>query len=136
MMLHQRQYRLGNDRSVAFMDGSALTNFAKHMVELRKRRGWSQPALAEKAGTAANVIGRYERGEVTPSIEMAKKIADAFESSLDYMTGDVMAEDPEREKAFTERCRVAAALPKEDQDHMLYLMDAIIRDTKARSAYA
>jgi transcriptional regulator with XRE-family HTH domain len=33
-------------------------------------------------------INKYERGEAVPSIEAAKKIADAFEVSLDYLVGE------------------------------------------------
>ncbi len=34
------------------------------------------------------VIGRYERDEVKPSIEMASQIAEALEVSLDYLVGN------------------------------------------------
>jgi len=137
MITNRRPDRPNHNHPVVFMPASAasLTNFARHMAELRKRRGWSQPALAEKVGTAANVIGRYERGEVTPSLDVARRIADALGSSLDYMTGENTAADPEREKAFADRCRVATALPPTDQDRILDLLDALIRDAKARSAY-
>jgi len=30
-------------------------------------------------------LGKYERDDAIPSIEVAKKIADAFEVSLDYL---------------------------------------------------
>jgi transcriptional regulator with XRE-family HTH domain len=105
------------------------------MAELRKRRKLSQPKLAEVIGTAANVIGRYERGEATPSVAVAKRIADALGTSLDYMTGEGSAGNPEREKAFGDRCRIAAALPDEDQERILDLMDVLIRDARARTAY-
>jgi transcriptional regulator with XRE-family HTH domain len=32
-------------------------------------------------------IGRYARGEVSPSVDVAKKITDALEVSLDYLAG-------------------------------------------------
>jgi len=34
------------------------------------------------------MIGKYERDDAMPSIEAAKKIADAFEVSLDYLVGE------------------------------------------------
>ena len=34
------------------------------------------------------MIGKYERGEAVPSIDAAKKIADAFEVSMDYLVGE------------------------------------------------
>ena len=38
-------------------------------------------------GITAITIGRYERGEIKPSIEIAMKIAEALEFSLDYLVG-------------------------------------------------
>jgi len=66
---------------------------------------------------------------------MARRIADALGSSLDYMTSERTATDPEREKAFADRCRVAITLPTEDQQRLLDLIDILIRDAKARTAY-
>lgn len=38
-------------------------------------------------GAHGAVIGRYERDEVKPSIEMATQIAEALNVSLDYLVG-------------------------------------------------
>jgi len=43
--------------------------------------------LANNSGVSRVMIGKYERGEAVPSIGAAKKIADAFEVSLDYLVG-------------------------------------------------
>lgn len=58
----------------------------------------SQEELAKKIGVHAPIIGRYEREEVKPSIEMAVKIAQALEVSLDFLTG---LSDVELDKATT-----------------------------------
>lgn len=58
----------------------------------------SQEELAKKIGMHAPIIGRYEREEVKPSIEMAVKIAQALEVSLDFLTG---LSDVELDKATT-----------------------------------
>ena len=34
------------------------------------------------------MIGKCERGEAVPSIEVAKKMADALEVSMDYLVGE------------------------------------------------
>ena len=52
--------------------------FGNRLLNLRKERGWSQPTLAIRVGTSGAIIGRYERGEITPSIEVSRKLADAF----------------------------------------------------------
>ncbi|MET6997064.1 helix-turn-helix domain-containing protein [Chitinophaga defluvii] len=36
------------------------------------------------------MIGKYEHGEAVPSIDVAKKIADALEVSLHYLVGEGM----------------------------------------------
>jgi len=51
------------------------TIFAGRLLALRKERGWSQPELGKKVGTSGAIIGRYERGEITPSIGVAQKLA-------------------------------------------------------------
>jgi transcriptional regulator with XRE-family HTH domain len=42
----------------------------------------SQEALAEAAGVHRNYIGLVERGELAPTVEVAKRIAGALGSSL------------------------------------------------------
>ncbi len=54
---------------------------------MRKSLKWSQNDLAQKVGTSAPIIGRYECGEIKPSIEMAAKIADALWVTTDYLLG-------------------------------------------------
>ncbi len=64
-------------------------NTAKIIVRLRDNRHWSQTDLARESGVSRVMIGKYEREEAVPSIEAAKKIADAFGVSLDYLVGKV-----------------------------------------------
>jgi transcriptional regulator with XRE-family HTH domain len=60
-------------------------SFGTRLATIRKDKKVSQGELAIKAGIHINVIGRYERGEATPSIEIAGKIAEALKVSLDYL---------------------------------------------------
>ena len=65
-----------------------MKNIAKIIADLRKQKGWSQTELATESGVSREIIGKYERGEAVPSIEFAKRIADAFGVSLDYLAGE------------------------------------------------
>ena len=49
-------------------------NFGKKIQEIRKQAGLSQEELAKKVDTSGAIIGRYERSEITPSVEVAKKM--------------------------------------------------------------
>ena len=61
--------------------------FGKRLIEVRKAKKLSQDDVAKKLELHGAVIGRYERDEVKPSIEMAAAIADSLEVSLDYLVG-------------------------------------------------
>ena len=68
-----------------------------------------------------------------PSIEVAGKIADALEVSLDYLTGTA---DMEMDKVMLDRVLNIQQLEQADKDHILFTLDAMLRDAKARQAYA
>ncbi len=60
----------------------------KRLKQLRKKAGWSQQKLAEKAGLSYNVITKIEQGVAKrPSIQTMMKLADAFEIGLDELVG-------------------------------------------------
>jgi transcriptional regulator with XRE-family HTH domain len=61
---------------------------ARRLKELRRKFGWSQQKLAEKAGLSYNTITKIEQGAATkPTIQTMIKIADAFQISLDKLVG-------------------------------------------------
>jgi len=61
---------------------------AKRLKELRKKAGWSQQKLAEKACLSYNTITKIEQGVATmPTIQTMIKIADAFGITLDELVG-------------------------------------------------
>lgn len=63
---------------------------AKRIKELRKKAGWSQQKLAEKAGLSYNAIAKIEQGAAKqPTIQTMIKIADAFRVGLDELVGRV-----------------------------------------------
>ena len=61
---------------------------ARRIKELRKKSGWSQQKLADKAGVSYNTVTKIEQGAATmPTIQTMIKIADAFGISLDTLVG-------------------------------------------------
>ena len=57
-----------------------MLNIGKKIAELRKEKNWSQTDLAKAVDVSRDIIGKYERGEHSPSIEITTKLADALES--------------------------------------------------------
>ena len=106
--------------------------FGNRLGEVRKEKKISQDALAKKIGVHGAVIGRYERDEVKPSIEMASQIAEALEVSLDYLAGNTSLI---LDKGIVKRIQDIQLLDKENKNHLFALMDAFLRDYKAKQAY-
>jgi len=108
--------------------------FSDRLLALRKKRGWSQPELGKKAGTSGAIIGRYERGEITPSIGVARKLAEALDVTLDYLVGENEL-SALQDKAMLERWQTLEALPSADRERILFVLDSLMRDAKTRQAY-
>lgn len=101
-----------------------------HINSLRKAKKLSQGELGKKVGTSGDIIGRYERGEVTPSIDVAAKIADALEVSLDFLIGKV---DQEVDQHLLKRIIEVQQMKEDDKEHILYTLDALIKNVKLNS---
>ena len=104
----------------------------QRLSALRKEKKISQQELAEKAGIHPNVLGRYERGEATPSVEMASKLANALGVSLDYLVGNT---DVELDRALIDKVVSIQKLPDEDKLAIMYSIDGLIQHAKTRMAY-
>ena len=65
-----------------------MSSFGDNLRKIRRDRGLSMDALAELAHTSKQVLSRYENGERTPKISMAKAIADALGVPLLDLMGD------------------------------------------------
>ena len=104
--------------------------FGSIVVELRKKQGISQTDLAKQLDIHKNVLGRYERSEVLPSIEIARKIADILDVSLDYLTGKV---DVEMDKTTRSRILEVSKFDEDDRLHIFSVIDAFIAKRKIES---
>lgn len=77
------------------------------------------------------VIGRYERGEVKPSIDLATKIANALNVTIDFLVKD--GEYQNIDNDALKRLRLLEKLNPKDKDHIYALMDAFFAKYKMDS---
>jgi transcriptional regulator with XRE-family HTH domain len=108
-------------------------NIGDRISELRKKKEWSQTHLGELVSVSREIIGRYERDDVMPSVENAKKIADAFDVSLDYLVGE--GSMASYDKQTLQLMQDIEELDPAIKDKLLFLTNAIIRDAKTKKAY-
>lgn len=105
----------------------------EHIALLRKRKKLSQSVLGKSVGTSGDIIGRYERDIITPSIDVIIKIADALNVSIDFLVGKTSLE---LDTQTLGRMEEIAKLPNDKKDYVLGLIDMALRDFKTQTAYA
>ena len=108
-------------------------DFGDNMMLVRKKKKLSQSALGKIIGTSGDVIGRYERGDITPSIDVVSKIADALEVSVDYLIGKT---NLLLDKDAIDRLVKISELNNENKNFILNMIDMALRDFKTKKAYA
>ena len=111
-----------------------MKNIANIITNLRKDKNWSQTDLARESSISREILGKYERGEATPSIDFAKRIADALGVSLDYLVGEGL--NASFDKKSVQRLQAIEQLPEDEKKTVFALLDAFIRDTRAKQQYA
>lgn len=105
----------------------------KIITDLRKEKNMSQGELARQTGISQVMVGKYEREDAIPSIEVAKKIADVFSVSLDFLVGE--GTNAQFDKETLKRIEEIQLLD-DDKKHTLFdVIDTFIREVKGRKAF-
>lgn len=99
-----------------------MKNIGKIIADLRKQKGWSRKELATESGVSREIIGKYERGEAVPSIEFAKRIADVFGVSLDYLAWEGTLS--KLDKKTVKRMQDIESLIDDGKSHLFAIVDA------------
>ena len=102
------------------------------IVELRKKKKLTPETLGKLIGTSGAVIGRFERQEITPSVEIANKMASSLGVSLDYLVGnleleltDTLVERVKEVSKMSEKLRLLDEL--EDIEKIIFLILLILQ---------
>ena len=64
----------------------------ERIVLLRRRKGWTQPQLALKAGMGITTLNRVENAHASMTMEKVVALATILETSTDYLLG--LSDDP------------------------------------------
>jgi transcriptional regulator with XRE-family HTH domain len=112
-----------------------MSSFGKKLRECREAKDFSQSELAKLLNTNHSIIGKYERDEVKPTIDVVKKLADELDTTVGFLLGETNQVNVLKDPAMLKRLNDIDALPEEDKKHILYTIDALLRDAKTRAAY-
>lgn len=69
-----------------------------NLISLRKERGLTQNDLAEKLAYSDNMVSRWERGEITPSIETLQRISEFYNIPLATLLEEHSVEEKNNDK--------------------------------------
>jgi len=108
--------------------------FGDRLGYARKQKKMRQADLGKLVGTSGDIIGKYERGENMPSIEVAAKIAEALSVTLDYLVKD--GEYEQLDTVSLKRLKEVEKLPSDLKEKIYFCIDVTVRDFKASKAYA
>ncbi len=102
-------------------------NLGEKISYLRRQKSLSQTDLAKAAGVSREAVSKYERNEASPSVEIAKRMADVFEVSLDYLVGST---EQALDKATLKRLQEINRLSDENKKMVYTFLDSFIVRTK------
>lgn len=111
-----------------------MLDIGNKLTELRKAKNWSQADLAKAIEASRDIIGKYERNENSPSVEMAIKIARVFDVPVDYLLGE--GKHASYDKDTVKRLEDIETLDGSTKSVLFNIIDTYLRDAKARQAYA
>jgi transcriptional regulator with XRE-family HTH domain len=106
----------------------------KIIAQRREELSLSRSQLAKKTGSSHVMIGKYERDDAVPSLEVARKIAEALDVSLDYLAGKDSAKKLNGQNL--QRLAELELLGNEKKQILYDLIDTYIRDAKVQLTYS
>lgn len=105
------------------MAGGGFVELNEKIRNLRSNRGWTQKELAERMHISEDAVSSWERGINTPPLDMAKNLAEVFDTSLEILTDDAVCIPMihEMESIPSDELRADVVFPqgKQDDDHIL-----------------
>ena len=113
-----------------------MDTFGKKIADLRKEKKISQGELAKLINTSTSVIGRYERDEMIPSIEAARKIAKILDTTVGYLLGETEQENLFKDPAMLTRLNEIEKMENVERGHILSVVDGFIKSVKLKNIAA
>ncbi len=83
---------------------------SERLSALRKEKGLTLRELAEQVGITAAALSTYEKGQKEPSLGYAKKLAQYYGVSLDYLCGEEAVKSVERTISYADVAGMIIAL--------------------------
>jgi transcriptional regulator with XRE-family HTH domain len=110
-----------------------MTSFGKKLRECREAKDLSQQDLAKLIGSVHTVIGRYERDEMKPSIDVVKKLAEVLDTTVGYLLGEAKETQLLKDPIMLKRFNEINDLPEKDKECVYTRLDAFLVKNKMQA---
>jgi transcriptional regulator with XRE-family HTH domain len=101
--------------------------------KLRKDSNLNQSQLAEKIGVSLTQLQRYENKGVQPPADILKKLADAFNTSIDFLVygdSEQKAQQSIKDNELLSQFKAVEQLDSKDKSTIKDIIDAFIKRSK------
>jgi|ERR1019366_9345632 transcriptional regulator with XRE-family HTH domain len=113
--------------------------FGKRLTTAREAKTLTKEKLGKVVGVHHSQIGRYEKGDASPSAEVLKKMANALDVSTDYLmngsTADLAAENI-TDKTLINQFNRITELSEDNKTVVSKLIDAFLFQQEMRQKLA
>ena len=110
-----------------------MASFGKKLRECREAKGISQNEVARLLGTNHSIIGKYERDEVKPTVDVVKKLAEVLDTTVGYLLGESQDQNVLKDQDMLKRLNDIAGFSQQERAHILFALDAMITKIKLKS---
>jgi len=110
-----------------------METFGKKLRECREAKKLSQNELAKLIEAHHSIIGKYERDEVKPSIDVVKKIANILDTTVGYLLGESQDKNLLKDPTMLKRLNEISSFNDYDKEHILYTIDGLIKSVKIKN---
>ena len=116
-----------------------MNDLGARIQDLRRAAKLSQTELADKIGISKSQMIRYESKGAQPPADILNRLADIFGTSIDYLINgntNQKAVDALKNTKILQRFKEIEQLPDHEQNVIIEVVTAYIRDFKAKQNYA
>jgi len=107
--------------------------FGERVTIIRKQKKLKQTEFGNLIDTSGDIVSKYERDLITPSIDVAAKMAKALGVSLDYLVFGIPDNSGNITEEVTAQLKQFDQLLPEDKIHVLAVMEAFVTKAKLQS---
>ncbi len=116
-----------------------MNSIGQRIKNLRVKLNLTQKGLAEKIGMNYVQIGRYEKRGAVPSSDVLNKLADALNTTTDYLMNGTTGEKAQaslKDSELLQQFKALEELDEKDKSTIKDIIDAFIKRSRIKNIAA